>query len=145
MIADRTRARITGMLMILAGLLGAGGLILLALAAHAASDPQEGRWLHEAGLVALVHAPVVLLLARGRGLPPAGRRLEQWGLVLLATGALVFTATLALRAWLDLSRTHPIAQLTPVGGGLAIAGWLVVAAAGLRVLLGREGDGQARP
>ncbi len=145
MTTHRRRRRIVALFLILAGLFGAVGLVLMALAAHGAGDPVHQRWLHEAGLLLLLHAPIPLLGAAAPDRPPASERVGRWGLILVIAGILLFAATLALRALLDLPGVHPVARLTPVGGGLAILGWLLVAAAGVRAVLGAGRERQTRP
>ena len=93
----------------------------------------------------LLHAPVILLGASAPDRLPASERAGRWGMVLIIAGILVFVVTLALRALLDWPRIHPIARLTPVGGGLAILGWLLVAVGGVRTLLRARAGGQTRP
>ena len=145
MTASSAERRLPALLVILAGLFGAAGLVLMALAAHAAGDPAHQRWLHEVGLLLLLHAPVLLLGAAAPDRLPARARAGRWGLALVIAGILLFAASLALRALLDLPRAHPIARLTPIGGGLAILGWLLVAVGGVRALWRRPGDDQTRP
>ncbi len=145
MTAPAAERRLPALLLILAGLFGAAGLVLMALGAHASSEPAHQRWLHEAGLVMLLHAPVILLSASAPDRLPACGRAGRWGLLLMIAGILLFAATLALRALLDLPRGHPLARLTPIGGGLAILGWLLVAAGGIGVLLRYPVDDQTRP
>ena len=140
----RGDGRIKAGLMAVAGMLGAAGLALLAWSAHGADGAEPSRWLHHAGLIALVHAPVLILLAGGEALPEGAKRLGRWGCGLIVCGVLLFVATLTLRAACDLPAGHPVARLTPVGGTLAIAGWLVIAAAGLRALFAAR-DSHTRP
>ncbi len=145
MTAYRTQQRVAALLLALAGLFGAAGLVLMALSAHAAGDPAHRGWLHEAGLLMLLHAPVILQGALAPERLPASERAGRWGMILAIVGILVFAATLTLRAFLDLPRVHPIARLTPLGGGLAILGWLLMAVGGVRVLLRIGVGSQTRP
>ncbi|MDR3462060.1 MAG: DUF423 domain-containing protein [Beijerinckiaceae bacterium] len=104
----------------LAGLLGASGVGLAAIAAHLSGEPT----LKTAADFLLFHGAALLAVAammRGnphRGLLAAGS--------LIGFGTILFCGDLALRA-LAGARLFPFAA--PSGGLLLIAGWLVCAAA----------------
>ena len=108
----------------LAGLAGALGVGLSALAAHLTG----GGSLDTAARFLLVHAPALLGLAAlmGAGLIRRGLGLAA-GLVLVA-GLVLFCGDLALRA---LSGIAPLRLAAPTGGVLLMVGWVLVAAAGL--------------
>jgi uncharacterized membrane protein YgdD (TMEM256/DUF423 family) len=111
-------------LIALAGLMGAGGIVLLAAGAHAA----PGAGLDSAGNMLVLHAAAVLggasalhqaLLARPIGLVAVG------GLVL---GAVLFSGDIALRAFAG-HRLFPMAA--PTGGFILIAAWVLLAVAAI--------------
>jgi uncharacterized membrane protein YgdD (TMEM256/DUF423 family) len=111
-------------LIALAGLMGAAGVVLTAAGAHG----KPGAGLDSAGYLLLIHAVGVLAalaLAR-QGL--IGRSLglvTMWGFVL---GASLFAADVSARAYLG-SRLFPFAA--PSGGLILIASWLLLVAAAL--------------
>jgi uncharacterized membrane protein YgdD (TMEM256/DUF423 family) len=108
----------------LAGLMGAGGVGLLAASAHAA----QNSGLDSAGAMLLFHATAVIasiaamrqgLIFRPLGLIAAG------GLIV---GAGLFAGDLALRAFVG-HRLFPMAA--PTGGMVLIVSWLALAGAAL--------------
>lgn len=103
-----------------AGLLGAAGVALSAAAAHAG-----GVNVATAANFLLFHAPAFLAL--GLFGSSAGRVLKAGGWVILA-GLLLFAGDLVARHYLG-NRLFPMAA--PTGGTLMIAGWLVIALAGI--------------
>lgn len=109
---------------ILAGLMGAGGVILLAASAHAA----PGAGLDSAGQILLFHAlallGVVAALTQGLLLRP----LAVVALAAFVLGALLFSGDIALRAFAG-QRLFPFAA--PTGGTILILAWLAVAVSGL--------------
>lgn len=112
------------LLIALAGLMGAGGVMLAAASAHAV--PNAG--LDSAGNLLLLHAAAVLgattLLQAGLLWRPLGL-LAACG---LALGAILFAGDIALRAFVG-HRLFPMAA--PTGGMILIASWLVLAVAGI--------------
>jgi uncharacterized membrane protein YgdD (TMEM256/DUF423 family) len=118
----------TALLVILAGLMGAGGVILAAASAHAV--PNAG--LDSAGNMLSLHAAAVLggtaVLNSGMMWRPLGA-IALFGLVL---GALLFAGDIALRAFAG-HRLFPMAA--PTGGTIMIVSWLALAAAGIAGLL----------
>lgn len=110
--------------LILAGILGAGGVVSLALSAHA----NASSLIETAAHMLLFHAPVILglgLLAQVRRVP-----LLPVVLVLLAAGLTLFCGDLLMRAFLE-RRLFPMSA--PIGGMMVILGWLVLALCALRV------------
>ena len=115
-------------LIILAGLMGAGGIMLAAAGAHATT----GSGLDGAGYMLLFQAAALL----------GGAALLQHGvlwrpLILLALagwvlGAALFSGDLALRAFAG-HRLFPMAA--PTGGIILIAAWLALAAAAVIALI----------
>lgn len=114
----------TPLALVLAGLLGAGGVMAAAASSHAGAA-----LLGPAALIALTHAPALLalgLLERpNKGLAAAA--------LLLGAGALAFCLDLAARQFWGFG-LFPLAA--PLSGGLMILGWLAVA---LAALLARRG------
>lgn len=76
---------------------------------------KEAEWLRTGGFYQLVHAVAVLVLARM--VTPA----PSW---LLLAGATIFSGTLYLMA---VGAPRWLGAITPIGGALMIAGWLLVA------------------
>jgi uncharacterized membrane protein YgdD (TMEM256/DUF423 family) len=120
-------------LSLIAGLLGATGVILGALGAHALKAPLLQRqtvdlW-HTAVLYHLIHSVALLALAGWKNsagrLPPAlAAATFCWiGGVLLFSGSLYGLALGAPRA---------LGLITPVGGLLFLAGWVLVMLTGRR-------------
>lgn len=109
-------------LLVLAGLMGATGIVLAAAGAHAV----PGAGLDSAAQMLLFHAVALLAaaaLAR-QGLlwrPAALAALAAWVL-----GAALFSGDIALRAFIG-HRLFPMAA--PAGGIILIVGWLLLATA----------------
>ncbi len=115
-------------LLILAGLMGASGIMLAAAGAHAA----PGAGLDGAAYMLLFHATTIIgaaaLIQNGmlwRG--PALVVLAAWVL-----GALLFSGDIALRAFAG-HRLFPMAA--PSGGIILILGWLSFAALAISALV----------
>jgi len=108
-------------LILAAGLLGAGGVALLASAAHAGGDN-----LQTAAAFMLAHAPVLLAIGLAAG-AAGGRILAPAALVVLA-GVALFAGDLTTR---DLAGTRLFPMAAPTGGTLTILGWLGIAASAL--------------
>ncbi|NDV85788.1 DUF423 domain-containing protein [Aurantimonas aggregata] len=123
-----------GLLILFAGLFGAAGVAGAALAAHGG----EVRLVATAAAIALVHAPALLGLAALR--PLLGRWADLGGGVMIA-GTLLFSGDLAARVLLG---DRLFANAAPIGGGMLIAAWLIIAVSGLvrgtRAVHGRGGD-----
>lgn len=112
------------LLIVLAGLMGAAGVVLLAASAHAV----PGAGLDSAGHMLLFHAAAVL---GGAAALQAGLAWRPLGLIALAglvLGAALFSGDLALRAFAG-HRLFPMAA--PTGGTVLIGSWLLLAAAGI--------------
>ena len=106
----------------LAGLMGAGGVVLLAASAHAA----PGTGLDSAGHMLLFHAVAALGGSAALHLGLVYRPLATVALAALVVGALLFAGDLALRAFAG-HRLFPMAA--PTGGIVLIASWLALAVA----------------
>ena len=117
-------------LIALAGVMGAAGVMLAAAGAHG----KPGAGLDSAGYLLLIHAAAVLAgtLAARQGiiLRPLGL-IVLWGFV---AGAGLFASDVAARAWLG-TRLFPFAA--PAGGTILIIAWLVLVAAALAALTTR--------
>ena len=116
-------------LIALAGVMGAAGIVLTAAGAHG----KPGVGLDSAGYLLLIHALGVMaslvLLRQGLIARPLGHAVP-WGFVF---GAALFAADVAARAYLG-TRLFPFAA--PAGGMILIASWLVLMAAALLALRG---------
>lgn len=106
------------LLILAAGLAGAAGVALSALAAH-----KGGAFTGTAANFLLMHAPIFL----AAGLLGAGRALRAACLILLA-GLVIFCGDLLMR---DLAGTRLFAFAAPAGGTLLILGWLGIALSAL--------------
>lgn len=107
-------------LIVIAGLLGAAGVA----AAAGASHTGDAHILGSLALIALTQAPAILAMALSERAGAAMR----WGGAVVAAGALVFCSDLAAR---HLTGAALVPMSAPAGGVAMIAGWLIVAAAGL--------------
>jgi uncharacterized membrane protein YgdD (TMEM256/DUF423 family) len=116
--------RMSQILLALAALMGAAGIVLTAAGAHG----KPGAGLDSAGYLLLIHAVAVLaaaaLLRAGVFYRPLGIA-SVWGFV---AGATLFAADVAARAYAG-GKLFPFAA--PAGGMIMIASWLVLAAAAL--------------
>ena len=112
------------MLLAIAGLMGAAGVMLAAAAAHA----KPGMGLAAASQLLLVHAPVIVAAcaALARGL--LARPLALAALAAMICGAALFSGDVLARASLG-QRLYAIAA--PTGGSLLIGAWLLLAVAAL--------------
>jgi uncharacterized membrane protein YgdD (TMEM256/DUF423 family) len=115
-------------LIALAGMMGAGGIILAAAGAHVA----PGSGLDSAAYMLLFHAAAVL---GGSALTQQGVLWRPLAVVVLAAwvlGAALFSGDIALRAFAG-HRLFPFAA--PSGGMILIAAWLGLVAAALVALV----------
>ena len=117
-----------GVMALLAGVMGAAGVALAAVAAHRAG----GEGLGSAATLLSLHAPAPLLAAA-----LAGAGVRFWGLTLsvaaMVFGAMLFGGQIALGALADLS-LFPMAA--PLGGVSMIAGWTLLGLSGVVYALG---------
>ncbi|MCK9915746.1 hypothetical protein MXD81_41975 [Microbacteriaceae bacterium K1510] len=117
----------THLLLALAGLMGACGVVLAAAGAHG----KPGAGLDSAGYLLLLHAAAVVAAATAAR---AGLLVRPIALVTLCgfvIGAGLFAADVAARAYLG-HRLFPMAA--PTGGTILILSWLVLTAAALAAL-----------
>lgn len=112
----------TRLTIMLAGLIGAGGV----MAAAGASHSGESRNLGAMAMVCLAHGPALLAL----GLSPLRGRLFNLAALLLGLGTLVFAGDLLAREALGHAA---FAFAAPLGGVGMIGGWIMVIAGGLFV------------
>jgi uncharacterized membrane protein YgdD (TMEM256/DUF423 family) len=114
--------------LLLAGVMGAGGIVLAAAGAHAASAAATSG---SAGHMLLFHAAAVVggaaLLQHG----VAWRPLRIVALAGWVLGASLFSGDLALRAF---TGHRLFAMAAPTGGIILIAAWLALAGAALGAL-----------
>ena len=111
----------------LAGLMGAAGVMLAAAGAHG----KPGSGLDSAGYLLLIHAVAVVagaVAARSGIILRPIAMIAVWGFVL---GGGLFAADVAARAYLG-HRLFPFAA--PAGGMIMIAAWLALVAAALAAL-----------
>lgn len=116
-------------LIALAGVMGAVGIVLSAAGAHG----KPGVGLDNAGTLLLLHAVGVMAgiaLARQGAIARPLAMVPLWGFVV---GAALFSADVAARAWLGI-RLFPFAA--PLGGLIMVASWAVLALAALLALRG---------
>jgi uncharacterized membrane protein YgdD (TMEM256/DUF423 family) len=114
--------------LILAALLGACGIMLAAAGAHAA----PGAGLDSAAYMLLFHAAAML---GGAALAQQGLLWRPLALLALAcwiVGAALFAGDIALRAF---AGHRLFVMAAPAGGIILIVGWLVLAAAALGAVL----------
>ena len=115
------------LMILLAALMGASGVILAAAGAHLAA----GTGLDSAAYMLLFHAVAVLSAASVVRQGLLARQLAGAALVAWVVGATLFAGDIAMRAFLG-HRLFPMAA--PSGGTLLIAGWLALAAAAVVAL-----------
>ncbi len=112
--------RWTYVLIGLAALSGAAGVMELAAAAHAIKDPL----LSTSGNLLIVNAAAVIAIG-------AAAKRKSWllaGATTLFAGSFLFCSELSVHVLLQ---QRPFPLLAPVGGTLMILGWLITAAAAL--------------
>ncbi len=115
-------------LIALAGLMGAAGVMLLAAGAHAA----PGAGLDGAGQMLLFHAAAVIAAASAAHQGLILRPLATAAAIGFVVGAVLFSADIAMRAFAG-HRLFPFAA--PSGGFVLIASWVALGAAGLVALV----------
>ena len=114
-------------LIALAGVMGAAGVVLLAAGAHAA----PGAGLDSAGQMLLFHAAAVIAAVAALTQGLLFRPLALAAAIGLIVGAVLFSGDIAMRA-LAGHRLFPMAA--PTGGFVLIASWLGVAVAAVIAL-----------
>lgn len=119
----------------LAGLNGAAGVALAALAAHRVNDPSLSIAAHMLVLHAAASVAVAAHLRRVHHGPAPFAKVWIVSAALLLAGSALFAADIAMRA-IGGARLFPMAA--PTGGSAMILGWLTLAAAGVLSLRGGE-------
>ena len=114
-------------LIALAGLMGAAGVVLLAAGAHAA----PGAGLDSAGQMLLFHAVAVIAAAAALQSGLTFRPLALAAAIGLVLGAVLFSGDIAMRAFAG-HRLFPMAA--PAGGFVLIGSWVGVAVAAVIAL-----------
>ena len=102
---------------VVVGLLGASGVALGAVAAHALSDPAAASAVERASTFQLLHAIALFVLCQLAGL---GAMVARW---LMLAGIIGFSGAIYAKYLLGFVTFGPIA---PIGGLLLIASWLVL-------------------
>ena len=102
---------------VVVGLLGASGVVLGAVAAHALNDPAAASAVERASTFQLLHAIALLVLCQFAGL---GVIVARW---LMLAGIIGFSGAIYAKYLLGLAAFGAIA---PIGGLLLIASWLVL-------------------
>ena len=111
-------------LIVLAGLMGAAGIVLAALGAHGGDLPR----LATASSMLLFHAPVILAVVVLRDRQLVQRHIAIAAAAGYAIGAVLFATDLAVR---DLAGHALFPMAAPTGGTILIGAWLVLAFSGL--------------
>lgn len=120
--------------LIQSAIFGVTGVVVLALGAHALEkslDAQNLKSVETAGLIQLIHAVVLLGLAQ---LSQLGKYF-RWASLGIFWGTLMFSGSIYLLIFLK--PIVPIIRylwpITPLGGMVLIAGWLLLLKAGLSI------------
>jgi uncharacterized membrane protein YgdD (TMEM256/DUF423 family) len=114
----------TRLLLFAAGLIGAAGIALAAMATHA----YAGTSLSVAATMLSLHAPAIIAVAVARKtglIHDLAGRLAAWALVV---GVVLFSGDIAMRTFNGVP-LFPMAA--PIGGTLLITAWVLAAIAGL--------------
>lgn len=107
---------------VLAGVMGAAGVVLAALAAHQGDTGRLG----PASTMLLFHAPAVIGAALLTGHGIAQRHLGLVATFGLIAGTILFSGDLVVR---HTTGTAPIPMAAPTGGTVLILSWLALAIA----------------
>jgi uncharacterized membrane protein YgdD (TMEM256/DUF423 family) len=92
-----------------------------AFGAHGVADPKAKAWLETGGHYQLIHALAVFACVMLWRMGATSAALAAW---LFLAGALIFSGSLYLMAF---GAPRILGAVTPVGGLLLLAGWLVLA------------------
>lgn len=109
--------------LLICGLLGASGVALGAVAAHALSDPQAAVAVERASTYQLLHTIAILVLLAHEG------HLMALARVLMLAGIVGFSGAIYAKYLLGLTALGAVA---PIGGSLLILSWLIVAVSRLK-------------
>jgi len=105
--------------LLLAALMGAAGVALLAAGSHLA-----GTQATTAGQMLLFHAGAVIAATAARKAALLQQTTARAGVSILIAGVVIFASDMVLRAFFE---AKLFAMAAPLGGSLAILGWLVLA------------------
>lgn len=111
-------------LIALAALMGAAGIVLAAAGAHA----KPGAGLDSASQMLLVHAPAIVAVCAAIAQGLLSRPLALAALAAMVCGAAFFSGDLVMRAYLG-QRLFPMAA--PAGGTILIGAWILLGIAAL--------------
>jgi uncharacterized membrane protein YgdD (TMEM256/DUF423 family) len=100
-----------------AGLLGASGVALDAVAAHALNNPTAAEAVSRAATYQILHAIVLFVIANQPSIPS---RVARWGFLF---GLMLFSGSIYGKYLLGFAAATNIA---PMGGMLLIASWLAL-------------------
>lgn len=114
-------------LIALAALMGAAGIVLAAAGAHA----KPGAGLDSASQMLLFHAPAVIAICAAIKQGLLARPLALAVVIGLICGAALFSGDLVMRAYLN---QRLFAMAAPTGGTILIGSWLLLAIAALAAL-----------
>jgi len=114
-------------LIVLAGLMGAAGVVLAAAGAHA----KPGMGLDSASQMLLFHAPAIVAACAAIAQGLLSRPLALAAVIAMIMGATFFSGDLVARAYLG-HRLFPMAA--PAGGTILIGAWILLAIAALAAL-----------
>ena len=123
-------AHVSRLIALIAGLLGAAGVALAAVASHAMPDAA----LATAAQMLVLHATAALAVT-ALGHQPSSSGLWTIAASLLLLGVTLFAGDIALRSFTG-NRLFPMAA--PIGGSTMILGWLAVALAAVFSEVGRR-------
>lgn len=113
----------------IAGFLGATGVALDAVAAHALSNPLAATSVARAAQYQILHAIVLLIIANQASLPS---RVARWGILL---GLSLFSGSIYCKYFMGIAQAS---QFAPIGGSLLIGSWLALGIGALALL--RQAD-----
>lgn len=99
--------------------MGAAGVSLLAAGSHLAGGQAT-----LAGQMLLFHAGAVMAATAARKAGLLSQTLARAGVSVLIAGVVIFAVDMVLRAFLE---TKLFAMAAPLGGSLAILGWVILA------------------
>lgn len=114
-------------LIVLAGLMGAAGVVLAAAGAHS----KPGMGLESASQMLLFHAPAVVAACAAIAQGLLSRPVALTAAIAMLVGAAFFSGDLVLRAYVG-HRLFPMAA--PAGGTILIGAWVLLAVAALAAL-----------
>lgn len=109
----------------IAGFLGATGVALDAVAAHALANPMAAVSVARAAQYQILHAIVLLIIANQASLPS---RVARWGFLL---GLMLFSGSIYCKYLIGIAE---VSRLAPIGGSLLIGSWLALGLGALALI-----------